>query len=109
MDCTVAGRLRASPERVLEKGSESLVAHLARGHRELAMAAPGISVTADPHIVRWVQKCRGDLCLLTDHRGQEGPIPRIPTPDPVLAQDPDVAKPGPRRCRRCRKLIVIGV
>ena len=72
-------------------GLELGLAHLARGHRELAMAACRVGVPFDPHIVGRIEESRIDMRPLANDPLQKSSVPTITASHPVIAEDPDVA------------------
>ena len=109
--CTAPSRdTRAQAPRVSdEEAPERRLAHLARGHGELAVPAPGVGVAVDPDVVGRIEEGGVDPGIGTDHRLQEGRVAAVAAADPVLAEDPDVAGPGAGFRRHRRDHLVLGI
>ena len=97
-------RRRARPRRrrrACRRGRRGMLrlVHLARGHRELAMASLGVGMPVDPDVVGRIEEGGVDRGALADHRLQELEVAAVAAADAVLAEDPDVARLCPRACR----------
>ena len=95
----------ASAQGVSEELSELIAAHLAGGHRELAVAAARVGMPADRDIVRRVEKGCVDLYVFPDNARQERAVATITTSKAMVAEDPDVIRPGSRRRFFLREMI----
>jgi hypothetical protein len=51
-------------------------------------------VAVDLHVVGRIRECGIDACLLANHVSQEHCIAPVAAADPVLAELPDVSRPG---------------
>jgi hypothetical protein len=96
-------------KRVGEEGAELRLAHLTRGHRELAMASGSHRMPADPHIVGRIEESRVDTCPVTDDPLQKSGITAVTTSDSMLAENPDIAHLRFGRHRKGRDDLIIGI
>src|ERR1700690_449402 len=108
-DGAVARETNRWAKRVLEEGAELCLAHFARGHSELAMAACGASVPLDANIVGRIEKRSVDARPVADDPLQEFGIPAVATPHTVSSENPDVAWLRSRRCGNRRDDLIIRV
>ena len=99
----------AGAERVGEEAPERRLAHLARGHGELAVAALGIGMAIDPDVVGRIEEGGIDDRAVADHRLQEGEVAAVAAADAMLTEDPDVAGPGAGGHRHRRDHLVLGI
>ena len=90
----VAGDRSANPERLLQKRAELRLVHFTGSHREFPVAAHGIRMSGNPHVVRRIQKRRIDSRFLADQAPNKVEVAGVATTDTMLTKYPDVAKPG---------------
>ena len=92
--CTAPSRetAGAGAERLGEEGPERRLAHLARGHRELAVPALGVGVAVDPDVVGRIEEGRVDPAR-----------PRRPPPAGSRGRGRRRSRRGARRGSRCRR------
>jgi transposase len=109
VDGAVARNNRRSAQRVGEEGAELRLAHLARGHRELAMTSCRHRIASDSQIVWRIKECRIDPRLVTNDPPQKFGIAAVTTPHPVISKDPDVAQFRSRYHRNLRDDLVIRI
>ena len=64
---------------------------------------------ADPHIVGGIEESRIDPRPVADDTLQESGIAAVATSNPVLAENPDIARLCPRRYREGRDDLIIGI
>src|SRR5258705_2098381 len=90
---------RAAAPSVSAEGAELRLAHLARGHSELAMASGGHRMPPNPHIVGRIEESRIDARPVADDPLQKSSIAAVATSQPVLSENPDIIRLR-SRCRR---------
>ena len=79
--------LAAAPSVSARKAPERLLRHLAGSHRELAVAAFGIGVAADPDVVGRIQEGGIDPGALADHlSARNSTVAAVAAADAVLAK-----------------------
>ena len=66
-------------------------------------------MAADPHVVGRVEESDIDQIALADHLAQELGVPAVAAADDMLAEPPDVARPGPRNRWHGRDQVVLGI
>src|SRR6202043_17113 len=79
-------------KRVSEEGTELRLAHLTRGHSELAMASGGHRMPPNPHIVGRIEESRIDTRRAADDPLQKASIATIATSNPVIPENPDITR-----------------
>src|SRR6516164_4461990 len=117
VDSAIARDTCRRTQRVGEEGAELHLAHLTRGHHELAVlsarsyrASPNIDrISPDPHIVGRIKESRIDTRPVADDPLQKSGIAAVATSNPVLAQNPDIAWLRPWRYREGRDDLIIGI
>jgi len=82
---TVARDLCGRTQGLREESPKGLVRHLARGHRELAVATLDIGMTTDRHVVGRIEECDVNRGAVADHLVQELKIAAIAAAYPVVA------------------------
>ena len=109
VDSAIARDTCRRSQRVSEEGAELRLAHLTRGHRELAMASGSHRMPANPHFVGRIEESRIDTRPIADDPLQESGIAAVATSDPMLAKNPDIARLRPWRYREGRDDLIIGI
>ena len=109
MNGAVTGCGDARAQGVCEERAELVPAHLAGGHRELAVAPVRVGVPADRDIVRRVEKGSVDLHAFPDDAVQERAVATVSAAKAMVAEDPDVIRSGLWRRSCLREMIVVRI
>ena len=109
--CTAPARdtAAAAPSVSRKELAERRLAHLARGHGELAMPALGVGVAVDLHVVRRIQERGVDRRTVADDAPQEVCVATVAAADAVLAENPDVAELRPGLDRDGGNDLLVGI
>ena len=73
------------------------------------MASGSHRMPADPHIVGGIEESRVDTRPVADDPLQKSGIAAVATSDPMLAENPDIARLRPWRYREGRDDLIIGI
>src|SRR6476661_6016281 len=90
----VAGDRNGSSERLLQKSAELHLVHFTGSHREFSVAADGIGMSGNLHVVGRIQKPGIDSRFLADQAPNKVEVAGVATPDSMLTKYPDIANPG---------------
>ncbi len=109
VDGAIARQTRRCAKSVSEEGAELRLAHLTRGHGELAMASGGHRMASNSHIVGRIEESGIDTRAVTNYSLQIFGVAAVATSHPMLAENPDITGPRPWRFRNRGNDLIIGI